>query len=543
MHHQLFLIWHQFIKETREHRISLLGILLFAGAYTGLAASGRLENIQNAWGTPILNDNPVLPFLFTLAPGLFLVPFLAFADSSREADAFWVTKPLGTITVVGAKVLWIGVWLIGVPLIGDTIIVLSLGGRSDLGPIMLDFVLVRATYFFTTFALASLFNQLLHFTIAALCIPFLAVIFNAIIETFSPDISITMRNSPTKISALLIWCLWLPGISILIAALQYRYRLTIRSSALCALSAFAAGSLLASWPVDLLKHPIPSLHREALATDKIAISIDAVTAAPSPLTARNDTRDKLELEVTVTNIPPRSVLLLNRVSLTINTADQSFEIDENTQNINTYIERTLPIQRVLNEIIVSLKEELEPTRTEQAKIVVPLPSDMKIEQWEGQNVSIIGKVDFDLFDHYEFGRLELNVNGDQPSTLRSGGKMLTMHWPSAPSRDRYVEFRFRHFASNSARHNHELRSQWNSSVKSWHFIFRNREHDTYWNDMDSWVTVQCTGSSFCSLHVGRCLENLPTGFKADEVIVYASRYLGSTQREFKKSSILLNKKD
>ena len=151
----LFLIWHQFIKETREHRTSLIGILLIAGAYTAIAASGRLESIQTSWNYPLLRQNPMLPFMFTLAPGLFLVPFLAFADSCSEPDAFWVTKPLGTMTVVGAKILWISVWLIGFPLLGECIVVISLGGAENLVPVMVDFVLIRSAYFFTAFALVS----------------------------------------------------------------------------------------------------------------------------------------------------------------------------------------------------------------------------------------------------------------------------------------------------------------------------------------------------------------------------------------------------
>ena len=294
---QLFLIWHQFIKETREHRTWLLGILISTAAYTGFAASGRLENIQGAWSQPFLMDYPLLPLLFTLVPGLFLVPFLAFADSCREADAFWVTKPLGTTTVVGAKFLWISLWLIAVPLLGESIVVLSLGGKSNLGPIIFDFVLVRAAYFFTAFALASLFNQLLHFTLAAVCIPFAGIAFTAIVETFSPGISGVSRNSPTGISALLVWCLWLPGISILIASLQYHYRFGMKTGALCALSAFAAGSILASRPIDLLRHPVPTHHRQELGTDKITVRLDASAAAPSTLNPQGDSRDKLEVKI------------------------------------------------------------------------------------------------------------------------------------------------------------------------------------------------------------------------------------------------------
>ena len=177
------------------------------------------------------------------------------------------------------------------------------------------------------------------------------------------------------------------------------------------------------------------------------------------------------------------------------------------------------------------------------KITLPLPAGMKIDQWEGQKVSITGQVDFDLFDHSEFGRLEPKLNGDYTSSLESDGTIMNMHWPRDPIRHRYVEFQFRHLASNSSAHNHELRSQWNPLVKSWHFIFRNRQQDIYRNQMDSHVTTYCLGSSFCSLHVGRCIADFPTGLNIDEVIVYGSRYLGTIQREFQRSEITLTKKE
>lgn len=538
-----YLIWHQFLKETREHRNSLIGILSIAAVYTGLAASGQLESIQTYWNSPLLTQNPLLPFMFTLAPGLFLVPFLAFADSCSEPDAFWVTKPLGATAVVGAKILWISVWLIGFPLLGEGIVVISLGGAESLIPVMVDFVLIRAVYFFTFFALASLFNQLFHFIIAALCIPFAGAILAATIDTFSPETSIVARRSPTAISTFIIWCSALPVFTIVVACFQYRYRVDMKSGALCALCVLIVCSVLTSKPVDLLDHPISIQQSNALEADKIAIKLHSASLIPKALTPLDHSRDQLELEVSITKTPPLSALLLNRIRLTIRTEDQEVVIEENSQKLNGYIEHGTPPERIFKGIISQLKDETKASNSIPGKIFVSFPPGEKISNWKDQNISIVGEVNFDLIDHYEFGRLEPKLDSDRESSVSSQGISMTMLWPKDTSRSRYIVFQYRHIAANFASNYHELRTRWNPEIIPWYFVFRDRTHNTYWEHLEGQNNEHCTASSFCALHVARSTATLPLGVNADEVIVYASRYLGTIQREFTISDITLQQKD
>jgi hypothetical protein len=539
----LFLIWHQFIKETREHRNSLIGILLIAGAYTTIAATGILENIQTSWNYPLLTQNPILPFMFTLVPGLLLVPFLAFADSCSEPDAFWVTKPLGTMTVVGAKVLWISVWLIGLPLIGEGIVVVSLSGTEHLAPVMFDFVLIRAAYFFTAFALATLFNQIFHFTIAALCIPFIGAILAACMTTFSPEISRVARNSPMAISELLIWCVSLPIIAIFVACFQYRYRVDIKRGTLCVLSVVAVCSVLTSKPVDLLDHSIPIQQSQALGTDQIAINLHSSHVVPTTLNPQNHSTDQLELDISIANTPPLTTLLLNQVRLTIETAERKVVLEDNYQTLKCYTENSSPTERVFNEIISHLKEETNTRHSIAGKITVSFPPGEKANDWKGRVVSITGAVRFDLFDHYEFGRLEPNLAFDHKSSITALGTSIVMHWPKKTPTSLYISFIYRHIASNNAFKHSELRSRWNPMVIPWYFVFRDQKNNTYWEQLEGQVNEYCGGSSFCALHIGRSTATLPLGINVDEVIVYGSRYLGTVHRTFTMNDITLQLKD
>jgi hypothetical protein len=311
---------------------------------------------------------------------------------------------------------------------------------------------------------------------------------------------------------------------------------------------YALGIVAVCWaltlkPVDLLNHAIPSQQSQALGTDQIAINLNSSYVVPSTLTPQDHSSDQLELEISIANAPPLSTLLLNRVRLTIETAERKIVLENNSQTLDGYIENSSPTERIFKEIVSQLKDEMSEPNSITGKIVVSFPSGEKLSNWKDQEVSIFGEVSFDLFDHHEFGRLEPELEFDHQSSISVQGTSMVMHWPKDTNRSRYIVFLYRHIAANFASNYHELRSRWNPMVIPWYFVFRDRTHNTYWEHLEGQNNEYCVGSSFCALHVARSTATLPPGVNADEVIIYASRYLGTIQREFKKNDITLQLKD
>jgi hypothetical protein len=223
--------------------------------------------------------------------------------------------------------------------------------------------------------------------------------------------------------------------------------------------------------------------------------------------------------------------------------DRKIVFEEKSQVVGGYLEHGNPTERIFEGIISRLKEEATTSVSIPGKIVVSFPVGEKASEWKNKGVSITGVASFDLFDHHEFGRLEPRLELDRESSVTAHGTTLTMHWPENKSPSRYIVFLHRHIAANFGSNYHELRSRWNRMVIPWYFVFRDQTHNTYWEDMKGQNIEYCGGSSFCALHVGRSRAILPPGVKADEVIVYASRYLGSVQCELMMNDITLLQKD
>lgn len=540
---QIYLIWHQFIKETREHRNALIGILLITIIYTALAASGLLESIQTSWHYPLLTQNPLLPYMFTLVPGLFIVPFLAFADSFREANAFWITKPLGATTVVGAKLLWISVWLIGFPLLGECLVVATLNGTANLGAVTLDFILIRATYFFTIFALASLYSEILHFTVAVISIPFVHTTLDATMASITPRIQQPAFSSPTAISTLVIWTWILPAIALAAACLQYRYRFSTKHGTFLTLGAITIISALPLGQIDLLDHPLPEDSATAEAADEIQINIHSSHVIPRALTPEGTSRDQLEIGLLIANQAPLTSLLLNKIQITLTTPERRLVIEQNSHQLSAYRELEFAPERIFQNIISQLKDEPPAKPPIPAKITVELPQGERASHWKDQRVTIQATASFDLFDHVEFGRMSPNLSGDLISAVTVRGTHMKMHWTPDASRSRLIAFTYRHIAANFSTDYQELRSRWNPMVIPWYFVFRDLTNNTYWERLESQNNEHCQGSSFCALHVARSTVKLPPGATPDEVIIYASRYVGTLTHELSGSDILLQQRD
>ncbi len=537
------LVWHQFKKETLEHRASLIAVLSISGVYSLIAAAGLLESIEEYWSYPMLLKNPSLPLFFTLGPAVLLVPFLAFADSCSEPDAFWVTKPLGPAALVGAKILWITVWLIGVPFLGECLVVIALGGITNLGAILFDYILLRATFLFTTFAFACLFNKLLHFTIALFCIPFLGALFLAAMQTFTTWESIPFGRSPTALSAMLIWCLFLSTLAPFIAGLQFRYRLGLGACTTLAIVCFNVGGALAHRSIDLLDHPVPAQQIADHGLDNFAIHVDSATLIPGALSAKGQAQDQLKLQITLTNLPKVSGLLLNRVQVSIRTANRETSMAANRKGFESYREDGNPIERVFQEIIADLKGQAQSPRGITGTILLSLPVGETVSNWKDRAISVTGSANFDLFTYHESGRLTPSLTTKTEARLSVNGNTFVMRWAPTDTPSRYVSIQNRHFSATLAANNHEQRFRWNPTIASHYYILHDRTHDTYWESLSGQYSETCRGPSFCALHLARCSLSVPPDVPLDEVIIYSSHYEGTVTRTFSQDKLLPQQED
>ena len=117
--HALKFIWHQFLADTRRHRWFIFGYACIVAVFTGVDAVLPFE---------YTSDNRAIRTWITLLPALFLVPFLVFADPVDAPEAFWRVKPVSSLSMAGAKLLWISVWLI---LIVSSFLLLRIFSKSE----------------------------------------------------------------------------------------------------------------------------------------------------------------------------------------------------------------------------------------------------------------------------------------------------------------------------------------------------------------------------------------------------------------------------
>jgi len=164
--HALKFIWYQFLADTRRHRWFIFGYACIVAVFTGVDAVLPFE---------YTSDNRAIRTWITLLPAVFMVPFLVFADPVDAPDAFWRVKPVSSLSMAGAKLLWISVWLILMPLIGECYAVVTLGSVARIPYVAFDYIGFRAMVLLIVFTMAALTNQPFKFVVG-LVVAFLSLV-------------------------------------------------------------------------------------------------------------------------------------------------------------------------------------------------------------------------------------------------------------------------------------------------------------------------------------------------------------------------------
>ena len=133
--------------------------------FAWINGTSMYEHSFDVMGNSWIKDIQLFHLLITLFPAGLMVSFLVFADPVDAPDAFWLTKPISGICMAGGKFLWVLVWLIGMPFLGECLAITVLGGWDKLPYIAFDFIGLRVMVFLMVFALASLTNQPSYFVI------------------------------------------------------------------------------------------------------------------------------------------------------------------------------------------------------------------------------------------------------------------------------------------------------------------------------------------------------------------------------------------
>jgi hypothetical protein len=537
MNTNLRLIWHQFRKETCEHRKILWSYGILVAVYAWLTGSETLQRMNEDTGYTWLMQYELAPFFFTLVPGLFYVPILAFADSSNEPEAFWLTKPTGALVVVAAKLLWISVWLIGMPLIGEGIVMIALGGGAKLFYLAFDFVLLRAVFLFTTFALASLFPSLLQFIVVVICIPFVGGLVGEPENSFSASGALTVT---------LIWCASLALVSVVGSCAQYRFRFGMKVGIPCALAAFYVLGLINTASVDLLAKPMSAELRDRQGVEAMQVQLSAVTFVRGALGADGKVRDRLRMGVTLSGVAPLTDLSLNRISLVLKTSGQTLDIRAEGKKGARFRPDKDSGARVFKSVVAQLKGEPLSPGTIVAEIEMEIPPDTDMGAFLRQPVSLSGRATFETFDHREYGRLEPDLEYDFISSIARSGSRVTMVWPgSSGERDRNIIFINQHLSAASDPFNAEPRAKMSGHIGPFLYVLRDREADSYLENGSDHQHGQwhCSAPTMLALHVSQNHVVLPAGAKADEAIIYASHYVGTIDQEFSLGDITLRTND
>lgn len=532
----LCLLRHQFRKETREHLWFIVGYGAIVTAFATLGVSGLLENATDKWGRPLLMDNEEYYLFVTLLPALFYVPFLAFADPTDSPDAFWLTKPPRATLVVGAKLLWIAVWLIGMPLIGEVVVIASLGGAGKLGYIIADYVILRAAIFLPVFALAAVANHPLKLVVAVIALPVLANVIEALLEAMGMEPRHLTRIAELALSQVWLGCLMLVG---LVGALQqYHWRRTLRLGGPMMVLAVAALVFIDRQSVDLSSAPSLSPGSEFA---EVKLRLESPRIQPGELGIHGVGKSTLHATAVLDNLPPTGAVGLAGMNLVLRAGDREVRFPFHSGDWQRFNDDGADKKRVFGNLIRRLKSEAGADGSLRAKVKIALPAEVNREFAAAGEPTISGVVVFDCFSYEESGRLR-TPSYDGPthppnntrlrSSLEHNGERLTLIWPVAPGNQRQIAIQHRHLSSSLDPDNPEPRVQSHHNVAGRFHVARESGTGRCWESYADQYEESCGAAARSALHLNRSWMTIPAGFPADEVVVFEARHQGRIAIEF-----------
>lgn len=537
------LILHQFHRENREHWWFIAGYGFIVAAFTTLGATSMLENAKDHWGRPLLMDNEQLYLFMSLVPAMFFAPFLGFADPTDDPDAFWLTKPARASLVVSGKILWLTVWLIGMPLIGECITIGSLGGSAKLAYVAIDFVFLRSACVFSAFALGCVASHPLRLVIGAFSIPVMLEIIGAGIQTvIGKPLSVTI---PFAAALTLSW-LWISAVSagaISIALAQYQWRRPLAIGVPSVMICIAVPLLIERQNVDLSRTPGIAMNSPFAA---VTLKVDSVKIQPGALTIYGVDHTRLTAKAVLQNVPHSYTLGVVEWRLILSVDGRQHTLPYLSGNWKRFHDDQADRGRVFNDIIKRIHRGPQSTTTNlHATVEIPLPHDLAHALNDATNITVRGRARLDCFAYHDFATLKPAPydgptsppsNRRVDSSFEKDGTKMTLSWPVAPGNSRQVSIQTRRISSSLDPDNESPRVRSHNHIVPWYYVPRSSETGESWSSYEDQYVEASRFAVRSPLHLHRGWFTIPSSFKADEIIVFKARYVGQRTVEINSKS-------
>lgn len=543
MRNNIHLILHQFRRENREHWWFIVGYSGIVAAFTALGATSILEDAKDHWGRPLLMDNEELYLFISLVPAMFFAPFLAFADPTDDPEAFWLTKPARASMVVSGKILWMTVWLIGMPLVGECITIALLGGGAKIAYVAVDCAYLRAAFVFSAFALGSVANHPLRLIIGVLSIPVMMEFIGAGIQTVTGN---PLTDSIPFAAALTLSWYWIGAIAtgaIGIALAQYRWRRPFAIGVPAIAACITITLLIERQSVDFSRPSGIAMNSPFAA---VTVKLNSVRIQPGALTIDGLDRTRLTAKAVMENVPHSYTVGLVEWQLAISADGQEHRLTHLSGDWKRFHEDQKDGKRVFQDIIARIKNGPQSSTTNIHAIVdIPLSDAIAKSLTGATNISVRGQARLDCFAYHEFATLEpapyngpIHPPNNQRvhTSIERGGTKLTLNWPVAPGSNRQISIQTRRISASLDPDNEDPRVRSHNHVTPWYYILRNSASGECWTSYTDQYVEHYRFAVRSPIHLHRGWVSIPSSFNADEVIVFKARYVGQRTAEINSAS-------
>lgn len=544
--HALKFIWHQFRSDTRHHFWFLVGYGCIVALSAWVNTASSFDFVVDDRGIP-RTEYQIMVMLITLLPAGFIIPFLVFADPVDVPDAFWRVKPMDSLSMLGGKVLWVVVWLIGMPFFGECTSVTLLGGAAKLPYIAIDFIGLRAMVLFLVFALATLTDQPFKFVVGLIALFFCFVIVGSFVTAIveKPRLSYRAGIAMTHV----MYGVAVVG-SLLVAAVQYRWRRTLVFGSPMVVLLFLTGFTLKHQAIDFSPAPPePSDSR----FKQMTMNLSEVRIESGKQTLDGNDPDVLKMTFTLDGIPNMAAIGFGEMDLKVDNGKTKHKFShlpsyafphlrrnslKRIQEANDRQQalRQAVYQNILRHLTGHKLENIPPLINE---FVVPIPRESATKESATWKVS--GVIRYHCFSYNEFDRFQIDTPQVSKNISLKRETKLDFHkeevffkwqWPAHYSKTKTIKISNREVSSWVEPMNLDSLTFGNPLPGQWFFYLHNTVNDEFWNDSNHVNSLYSNGVPWSSLYFGHTSVKGPENFTYDEWIAYRARFIGRIEIPF-----------
>jgi hypothetical protein len=398
------MVRHILAKDVRRLRWLLVAWLAVVVSRVAVTAA-RSDLAFEDFGLQIVVDDVSGLLLFVDVPMLvLLVSWLVHDEPLIGADAFWLTRPIRPGTLMGAKLVFAGLFLIGAPVIAQSIAVASVMRSPGHSIRLMPGLLVSQLLWVAGLvAIATLTASLTRFLLAIVAgVATLAVALTALTTSILMTAEVTSYPAPMladRTTAIVGSWLFV-GVALVVIGLQYRTRRRRLACSIGVAGLIGSALLAEAWPWRFARSVEPDPGAWARDTARVAAVLDAGAPYVTDemlFRQRATPKKQIAAPIRLSGVPPQyvnqSIGVRSRLEFPDGSAVESAQGDTVTvrreggdQSVSDY---TAPLQAVLQQ-----------TR------ILRLPDDPRFGQWP-----VVLTVSGDEYERYGHtpGRLTATV--------------------------------------------------------------------------------------------------------------------------------------